>query len=149
MSRTNPYTQRQIQRARRAILNCGLFVTGIQQDGTVLCSDVDERECPTLSVVPQSPLDPRARSMARGFIYFISDGDFIKIGFATDWRARRKELQIANPRLLTPLLILEGGHRMERHLHWLFRDHRINGEWFHPAPALLEYIANHEGDDLA
>lgn len=86
--------------------------------------------------------------MAQGFVYFLSDGEFIKIGFATDWQARIKGLQVANPRTLTPLLVLEGSHRFERQLHQLFKAHRVKGEWFRPSPEIAEYVSDHEADSL-
>lgn len=131
---------------RAAIKKAGLFVVGTKPDGTIMVSDRQPVPAhPELIVVP---LDPRARSREYGTIYFISDGEFIKIGFAEDWHSRLKDLQVANARRLTPLLVLEGGGRMEKHLHWLFRAYRVAGEWFRPAPELLAYIEERKADGL-
>jgi hypothetical protein len=151
MTRAAPFTQASAERAIKAALKTGLRVTNKVEnpDGSITISlDDTPPSKPHLSIVPSKPIDPRARSMDQGFVYFVSDGEFIKIGFATDWQARIKGLQIANPRTLTPLLILEGGYRFERQLHQLFKAHRVRGEWFRLSPEIAEYVNDHETESL-
>lgn len=90
----------------------------------------------------------QVRPVRFGFVYFISDGEFIKIGFANNWVVRRRDLQIANARKLIALLVFEGGFRMEAHLHSLFSAHRVLGEWFRPVPEIMAYIEEHKADGL-
>lgn len=61
MSRSNPYTQRQIERAIKAVLAAGLRVVGVKPDGTVL---TEENLIVTGTVPltpPQKPRDAREK----------------------------------------------------------------------------------------
>jgi excisionase family DNA binding protein len=89
---------------------------------------------------------PRFGDGARGFVYFLAaiDGP-IKIGFARDVSERLAALQIANPHPLRLLASLPGTVRLERALHRRFAEHRLRGEWFRPAPELLECVAKAGG----
>lgn len=78
-------------------------------------------------------------------IYFIESGWLgpIKIGFtAGPVAARVRGLSTAHHRELTVLLTMEGDTVVERELHHRFADHRMRGEWFHPAPDLLSFICD-------
>ena len=76
-------------------------------------------------------------------VYFIQHGEGgpIKIGMTKDPASRLKMFQAANP---IPLVLLasaadRGG---DEHLaHRLFREHRISGEWYHPASEILALVA--------
>ncbi len=76
-------------------------------------------------------------------VYFIRAGNegAIKIGRATDPRKRLAALQTASPAPLLLLAVIENGD--ERAFHTQFAAHRLNGEWFHPAPELLALAAEH------
>lgn len=69
------------------------------------------------------------------YVYFISDGEYIKIGKADNPVARLSELQVGNPRELK-ILYLVPAHtqrdatKIEGKLHLTYRDYRIGGEWF-------------------
>jgi hypothetical protein len=41
MTKRNPYTQRQIERAIKAAMACGLKVVAVRPDGTVITSDAE------------------------------------------------------------------------------------------------------------
>jgi hypothetical protein len=75
-------------------------------------------------------------------VYFIQGegGGPIKIGHATYVKSRLKELQSGSPVKLVVLATTPGREREERALHDRFASHRLHGEWFSPAPELLEYI---------
>lgn len=78
-------------------------------------------------------------------VYFVQEADngAIKIGYA-DWPKKRlKELQVGNPRELRIIgLLLTDDHREESRMHRRFAAHRLRGEWFRPAPELVEFIDN-------
>ena len=83
------------------------------------------------------------REKIASFIYFISDGEFVKIGSAYDPDKRCADLQVGNAKelklLLTiPVKFIHGGNagfvdrtiKTERFLQNTFASHRIRGEWF-------------------
>ena len=73
--------------------------------------------------------------------YFIGEaGGAIKIGVATCVRARLKTLQAHNPKQLEVLAMVRGGEVLESAYHALFAAHRLNNEWFAPAPAIMTEI---------
>lgn len=67
-------------------------------------------------------------------------GDAVKIGMATDVDRRRRELDASNPRGVIVLAIMDGTEREESTLHWVFRKHRIKGEWFRMTDKLRELV---------
>lgn len=83
-------------------------------------------------------------------VYFVQGpGGLIKIGFSLDVPSRIRSLE-SNCGPLQLRLQLDGGRRLERHLHRLFKDLRRHGEWFEPGPQLLDFImfAKNFGGDL-
>lgn len=62
-------------------------------------------------------------------------GDLVKIGRTVNLAARMKALDT------TALATMPGGPSEEAELHRRFADHRVRGEWFTPAPPILEFIA--------
>lgn len=73
-------------------------------------------------------------------IYFITDGEYCKIGFAHNARKRIKDLQIGSARKLTLLATVPGGPDVEAIYHNTFKDLRVRGEWFRMAPELISFI---------
>ena len=63
-------------------------------------------------------------------IYFISQREFIKIGFSDDVDQRIKELQTASPLELKLVGTMPGAFQTECELHKIFESYRKNGEWF-------------------
>lgn len=91
------------------------------------------------SELPSVPEEPQ--SGPRSYVYFMQrlSDNCVKIGFSTDPKQRRHDLEVgAGP--LHVLAIIEGTRRLEQELHNQFRDWRVHGEWFSPAPPLMEYI---------
>ena len=79
------------------------------------------------------------------FVYFISDGDFIKIGKANNPSSRLSELQTGNARQLILLNTIEcdgedAGYRLEARLQQLFSGIKALGEWFVATPDLFNFI---------
>lgn len=64
----------------------------------------------------------------------------IKIGKSTGVQERVRHLQTANPSRLTLLHVIDGD--LETELHARFSQYRVryDGEWFHPASEILEFI---------
>ena len=65
-----------------------------------------------------------------GFVYFISAGDAIKIGFASVVTARLSALQISTHNNLTLLAQIPGTRLTEKEYHDRFEEYLIRGEWF-------------------
>jgi hypothetical protein len=79
----------------------------------------------------------------QAFIYFIRAGLHgpIKIGVSTDVHERLATLQTGNHETLYLACVLPcGGPSHERALHKTFAEHHIQGEWFRPAPEILQII---------
>ncbi len=70
--------------------------------------------------------------MSKRFIYVISCGNRLKIGYSTNPNERLKQLQTSN----SEKLVLEWSReradacQLEKHLHRTFNKHHIRGEWF-------------------
>jgi hypothetical protein len=81
--------------------------------------------------------------MAEQYVYFIQAGDSgpIKIGTAMDTLKRLKQLQTSSAEALVVLGHREGDEELEEALHERFAEHRLRGEWFRPAEAILIEIA--------
>lgn len=77
-------------------------------------------------------------------IYFMRRADGvgpIKIGCSA-WPAQRlKAMQVWCPHPLEVAVMVPGGFADEKRLHNQFHAHRLHGEWFEPAPALLALVA--------
>ena len=78
--------------------------------------------------------------MKTEYVYFISDGEFVKIGVSKNYQMRLVSLQTANPRKLKLLGVLEGDSYEERNLHNQFDQFRVGGEWFELSPEIQNFI---------
>jgi hypothetical protein len=68
------------------------------------------------------------------YVISLNDSHIVKIGHGGNPKKRVMELQIGSP---TPLLLQwvhEGDEDLENHLHAVFREYRIRGEWFDLTP---------------
>lgn len=65
-----------------------------------------------------------------GVVYFVSDGNAIKIGTTKQLSARLSQMQGGNPTKLVVLATVEGSFAHERAVHQELAEHRIKGEWF-------------------
>lgn len=81
--------------------------------------------------------------MVNNMVYFITDGDYIKIGYTKNNSDKRlKQLQTSNAKRMFVVGYVEGDKTVEKNLHKKFNDCivRQNGEWFFPTEQLLQYI---------
>jgi hypothetical protein len=77
-----------------------------------------------------------------GWIYFIGDGELVKIGYSADDPGRRLEqLQTGNPRPLRLIAQYRGERYHERYLHQRFDGHHVRGEWFQLTPEILAFLS--------
>jgi hypothetical protein len=87
--------------------------------------------------------------MTTGKIYFITDGEFIKIGYTEkDINTRLAQLQTANAKELIVVLDLLGSRELEKQLHKKFGHLKIRGEWFRKEGEILEYIRSNNQDAI-
>lgn len=86
--------------------------------------------------------DARAqrRHLSQGYVYLISDGTAVKVGYSTKPEARVNELQTGNPRELLLLAKKQGTEVTEATLHNRFIDDNLILEWFRPSTALLSWF---------
>lgn len=80
------------------------------------------------------------RNLSQGYVYLISDGTAVKVGYSTKPEARVNELQTGNPRELRLLAKKEGDEAIEAMLHTRFIDDNLILEWFRPTAALLSWF---------
>jgi hypothetical protein len=72
-------------------------------------------------------------------VYFVRNGDRVKIGYTTNLRSRLDALCLRTDAVL---LLLGGGKDLEGALHRYFAEHRVpNTEWFRYAPEIKAYIS--------
>lgn len=69
------------------------------------------------------------------FVYFISDGQFVKIGKAKNVKSRLSSIQVSSPReckilALIPCADEASALKAEQILHSRFSEYRMSGEWF-------------------
>ena len=73
-------------------------------------------------------------------VYFITNGQEIKIGQSGAPLARMKDLQNSTPLPLQMLGHFRAHPDEEYRLHAMFRHLRVRGEWFRPDPELIAFI---------
>jgi len=79
--------------------------------------------------------------MAESIIYFIErqSDKAIKIGTTHNLKPRLLSLKLEHGEIKL-LGIISGNVVKEKLLHWIFKDHRVDGEFFNPDGELLEII---------
>lgn len=75
-----------------------------------------------------------------GQIYYLSDGDHIKIGFTSNWDKRKYAYSTYSPRELELVAIHPGTMFQEKRLHRMFKSHRVKNEWYSRSPEILDHI---------
>ena len=74
-----------------------------------------------------------------GYVYFITQGTLIKIGYTkNNPKKRLQQLSTGSAEKLYLLGYVYGDKELEKSLHMTFN--RVNLEWFSATPALLKYI---------
>jgi len=84
---------------------------------------------------------PELTNEVRHFVYFILFGNSkVKIGVCTDAGTRFKSLKTGIPGKATIYYVTPGSYSLERHLHRLFAEDRISGEWFYYSKVVRDWI---------
>lgn len=84
---------------------------------------------------------PRGNADRLGYVYFVTDGNAVKIGFSEIPSQRIADLQSSCPAKLERLALIKGSIRDEQALHRKFHALRLHGEWFTLTPELRSQIA--------
>lgn len=74
------------------------------------------------------------------YIYAITNGIHIKIGYSANVQRRLKQLNTGSANRLYVLCTFIGGRELEQYIHSKFGYNRINGEWFRVDQDMLDYI---------
>ena len=86
-------------------------------------------------------------------IYFVSDGEYVKIGFTEDEdiSKRIRALQTGNARKLELVAVIPGDTSAETALHRVLSELRVSGEWFKLSgePMTVEQKDDETGDYLS
>lgn len=75
-----------------------------------------------------------------GYVYFLSAGDYIKIGYSETIHQRINQLQTGCPFKLELVSVMPGTMKTEKMLHNKFNKHRYNNEWFEFCLEIREFI---------
>lgn len=92
----------------------------------------------------------RPEDPINGFVYAISNGSHIKIG----WSARHPDLarlaglQVGSPHDLKVVGALVRARGDERHIQSRFKEHWIRGEWFQDVPEIRAFFRNEFQESL-
>ena len=77
-----------------------------------------------------------------GQVYFITDGQLVKIGFAKKPLNRIAALQTASSKPLSLLARMRGSYQLEHFIHTKFKHLNERGEWFRLTTSLVHFINN-------
>lgn len=93
-----------------------------------------ERKALIASALPRSP---------RGwcYVYFIQQGEYVKVGRAVDVPQRLDAFNIGSPLELSLLVAVPAHADLEGAIHARFEHLRQKGEWFTAGPDLMEFIS--------
>jgi hypothetical protein len=73
-------------------------------------------------------------------VYIFRYGKTIKIGRSKQVEKRLNVLRMQSGRNITLVAVFPGSHREEASLHQLFKDYRVQGEWFRNEGKLKEFL---------
>jgi len=97
--------------------------------------------------IPDFPASVEVRTVSgrkipvQVFVYVIQAASgLVKIGVSHDPERRLSTLQTGHPDELRLLGFVSGGRPLEAHLHRMLKAHRVRGEWFRPAPRVVEVV---------
>lgn len=80
-------------------------------------------------------------------VYFIANGNKVKIGFTANLRSRLRQFAL---RSSSVLLLLSGGPDLERALHTRFARHRDGStEWFDLCSEIVDFVGPHRSPGVA
>ena len=93
-------------------------------------------------IYPQGCACPVPYLQKQPYVYFVQSSDgYVKIGTTRHIKSRVGKIQVDNHMRIKLIGKMKGGFDLELKLHLKFKRYRKRGEWFHPAPELIEYIA--------
>lgn len=74
----------------------------------------------------------KKKSKKFGFVYFISNGEFTKIGTARNVQDRMKSLQTGSPTQLYLMasFFTDSPRQLEKEIHRMLNCYLVGGEWF-------------------
>lgn len=108
-----------------------------------------DEPAPTPEPEPVSEIVVAAQLDGMADLYMIRSGAGpIKIGVSSNPVQRLRGLQTAHPWRLELLCIVPGGCALEAVYHAQFAEHRLEGEWFNPAPGILAEIERLSGESI-
>ncbi len=83
-------------------------------------------------------------------VYFIEQGEFVKIGRAEDVDARLAVHQGSSPIELKLLAVVRSDNDVvtERYLQGLFHDDHVRGEWYRASKRLRQFIEEESSVDI-
>ena len=84
--------------------------------------------------------DSNTLNSTNTYIYAITNGTDIKIGYSSNVKRRLKQLNTGSSINLYVLCTFKGGRELESEIHSMFKKIRYNGEWFKADKELLEYL---------
>lgn len=95
-------------------------------------------------------LDFRNPDSFKRMIYVFKTSNFVKIGFSNDIPRRLKELQAANPELITLVGAVPGTMALEHAIHRKLRAHRCEGgsEWYRMSTFVMDFVKDLHGNGL-
>jgi hypothetical protein len=73
----------------------------------------------------------------QGYVYCITDGEYLKIGYSTKPEARIAELQTGNARALSLVGTIPGTLEDEAAMHVKYQRQNVLAEWFRLDPAIV------------
>ena len=88
-------------------------------------------------------VEPTKRVKRSPKVYFIQNGDAVKIGISQAPSKRMADMAVGNHADLKLLGVLPGGSKRERALHARFEKYHIRGEWFQLVPEIKDYLRRH------
>lgn len=100
-------------------------------------SSIDDPEYAAWGVIRDFKAQREGR---QGYIYLITDSEYVKIGYSVNPKKRVAELQTGNARLLRLLATIEGTPQDERDLHIQFIEHNVLQEWFEIEDSILSHF---------
>lgn len=75
-----------------------------------------------------------------GYVYFLSAGGYVKIGYSTTIHQRINQLQTGCPFKLELVCVMPGTMKTEKMLHNKFNQYCYNNEWFEYSLEIREFI---------
>lgn len=105
------------KRMRLAEIQSHIDATRVRVDGQTVTAAANDN---VISVAPA----------ASCYVYFVTDGEAIKIGKANNPKSRLSGLQTSHHKPLTILAVTPGNETLEREFHRIFDSKRLRGEWF-------------------